>query len=100
MEIINNLNKQISNESYIIMDNLKCTSAAIFYENDIPYIDWEGVTILSDGRIVEVHIPKMSLDIQQIENNEEHLDFPYSSILKSRHIFVKDRFKPNEDIIN
>ena len=100
MKIINNLNKQISNESCIIMDSLKCTSAAIFYENNIPYIDWKGTTILSDGRIVEAHIPKMSLDIQQIENNEERLlNFPYSSILKSRQVFVKDGFKPNEDII-
>ena len=99
MKIINNLNKQISNESCIIMDSLKCTSAAIFYENNLPYIDWKGTAILSNGSIAEVHIPKMSLDIQQIENNVDYLELPYFQILKSKQIFVKDGFKPDEDII-
>ena len=101
MKIINNLNKQISNESCIIMDSLKCTSAAIFYENNIPYIDWKGTALLSDGSIADVHIPKMSLDISEINQEfESYYNYDdYSKIIKSRQIFVRDGFKPDEDII-
>lgn len=106
MKIINGINdKTLNINTMFFTDKFKCTSAAIFYENNIPYIDWKGTTILSNGSIANVHIPKMSLDISKIENECEYQPV-YSSdncflynITKSRQVFVKDGFEPDEDVI-
>lgn len=102
MKIINSINEKELN-ALCFTDKLKCTSASIFYEDNVPYIDWKGTTILSDGSIADVHIPKMSLDISEInQETEAYYNYNYdycSKIIKSRQIFVKDGFKPNEDII-
>lgn len=104
MKIINGINdKTLNINTMFFTDKLKCTSAFIFYENNLPYIDWKGTTILSDGSIADVHIPKMSLDISEInQENEAYYNYNYdycSKIIKSRQIFVKDGFEPDEDII-
>lgn len=78
---------------------IKCTKASIYYIDNKPFIDWYGVACTSNGYIIEVHIPKMSLDIQQIDIGEECLYSYDSSFLKSRQVLVKDGFKPDEDII-
>ena len=102
MRIINSINGKELNMLYF-EDELKCTSATIFYENKIPYIDWKGTTILPNGCIADVHIPKMSLDINEINIDQEELYFSgynlLSKITKSRQIFVREGFKPDEDII-
>lgn len=100
MKIINSTNEKELN-ALCFMDKLKCTSAAIFYEDNVPYIDWKGTTILSNGSIADLHIPKMSLDISEInQESEAYYNYDYcSKIIKSRQIFVRDGFKPDEDII-
>lgn len=104
MKIINSINGKELN-ALCFVDKLKCTSASIFYEDNVPYIDWKGATVLSNGSIANVHIPKMSLDINEIENECEYQPvysddncFLYD-ITKSRQVFVKDGFEPDEDII-
>ena len=104
MKIINSMNGKELNSLYFT-DKLKCTSASIFYEDNVPYIDWKGTTILSNGCIADVHIPKMSLDISEINQEFEYKHVHdgyrdcYSNILKSKQVFVRDGFKPDEDII-
>ena len=103
MKIINKTDEHLINK--IIGDKLKCTKASIYYENNQPFIDWYGETHTLDGYILECHIPKMSLDISEIEQECEyehlHKDYNdyYSNILKSKQIFVKDGFAHDEDII-
>lgn len=100
MKIINSINGKSLNKVYFTSE-CKCTNAAIFYENNVPYIDWKGTALLSDGSIADVHIPKMSLDISEI-NQEFETYYNYdncSKIIRSKQIFVKDGFKPDEDII-
>lgn len=99
MKIINSINGKELN-ALCFTDKLKCTSAAIFYENNIPYIDWKGTTILSNGSIANVHIPKMGLDISEISQEvEDYSDFLSNKVIKSKQVFVKDGFEPDEDII-
>ena len=100
MKIINSINGKSLNNVYFTSE-CKCTNAAIFYEDNVPYIDWKGTTLLSDGSIADVHIPKMSLDISEINQEfESYYNYDdYSKIIKSRQIFVRDGFKPDEDII-
>lgn len=104
MKIINGINDKTLNINTIFFtDELKCTNAVIFYEDNVPYIDWKGTTMLSDGSIADVHIPKMSLDINKIEQEckyvyDTYRDY-YSKILKSKQVFVKNGLKPDEDII-
>lgn len=103
MKIINKTDEHLLNK--IIGDKLRCTKASIYYENNQPFIDWYGETHTLDGYILECHIPKMSLDISEIEQECEyehlHKDYNdyYSNILKSKQIFVKDGFAHDEDII-
>lgn len=99
MRIINSVNKQTLS-SIFFMDKLNCTSASIFYEDNVPYIDWKGATVLSDGSIANVHIPKMGLDISEISQEvEDYSDFLSNKVIKSKQVFVKDGFEPDEDII-
>lgn len=99
MKIINGTNNKTLS-SIFFMDKLKCTSAAIFYEDNVPYIDWKGATVLSDGSIANVHIPKMGLDISEISQEvEDYSDFLSNKVIKSKQVFVKDGFEPDEDII-
>ena len=103
MKIINKTDEHLINK--IIGDKLKCTKASIYYENNQPFIDWYGETHTLNGYVLECHIPKMSLDISEIEQECEyeylHKDYNdyYSNILKSKQIFVKDGFAHDEDII-
>ena len=99
MKIINSINGKELN-ALCFTDKLKCTSASIFYEDNVPYIDWKGATVLSNGSIANVHIPKMSLDINEINQEvESYSDSFVNNIIKSRQVFVKDGFEPDEDII-
>ena len=99
MKIINSINGKELN-ALCFTDKLKCTSASIFYEDNVPYIDWKGATVLSDGSIANVHIPKMGLDISEISQEvEDYSDFLSNKVIKSKQVFVKDGFEPNEDII-
>lgn len=99
MKIINSINGKELN-ALCFVDKLKCTSASIFYEDNVPYIDWKGATVLSNGSIANVHIPKMSLDINEINQEvESYSDSFVNNIIKSRQVFVKDGFEPDEDII-
>ena len=99
MKIINSINGKELN-ALCFVDKLKCTSASIFYEDNVPYIDWKGATVLSNGSIANVHIPKMSLDINEINQEvEDYSDFLSNKVIKSKQVFVKDGFEPDEDII-
>lgn len=99
MKIINSINGKELN-ALCFVDKLKCTSASIFYEDNVPYIDWKGATVLSNGSIANVHIPKMSLDISEINQEVEgYSDFFGNKVTRSIQVFVKDRFEPDEDII-
>ena len=99
MKIINSINGKELN-ALCFTDKLKCTSASIFYEDNVPYIDWKGATVLSDGSIANVHIPKMGLDINEINQEVEgYSDFFGNKVTRSIQVFVKDRFEPDEDII-
>ena len=103
MKIINKTDEHLINK--IIGDKIKCTKASIYYENNQPFIDWYGETHTLNGYVLECHIPKMSLDISEIEQECEYAHIHkgyndyYSNILKSKQVFVKDGFKPDEDII-
>ena len=56
--------------------------------------------MLSDGSIANVHIPKMGLDISEISQEvEDYSDFLSNKVIKSKQVFVKDGFEPDEDII-
>ena len=70
MKIINKTDEHLLNK--IIGDKLRCTKASIYYENNQPFIDWYGETHTLDGYILECHIPKMSLDISEIEQECEY----------------------------
>lgn len=97
MKIINNTDKPLTNK--IIGTKLKCTKASIYCENNQPFIDWYGEAHTLDGYVLECHIPKMGLDINSIDiESEEYLN-PFSILIKSRQVFVKNGFEPNEDII-
>ena len=99
MKIINSINGKELN-ALCFTDKLKCTSASIFYEDNVPYIDWKGATVLSDGSIANVHIPKMGLDISEINQEVEgYSDFFGNKVTRSIQVFVKDGFEPDEDII-
>ena len=99
MKIINSINGKELN-ALCFTDKLKCTSASIFYEDNVPYIDWKGATVLSDGSIANVHIPKMGLDISEINQEVEgYSDFFGNKAIRSIQVFVKDGFEPDEDII-
>ena len=101
MKIINGINdKTLNINTMFFTDKLKCTSAFIFYEDNVPYIDWKGSTVLSNGSIADVHIPKMGLDISEIDQKvESYSDSFKNKIIRSKQVFVKDEFKPDEDII-
>ena len=101
MKIINGINdKTLNINTMFFTDKFKCTSAAIFYEDNVPYIDWKGATVLSDGSIANVHIPKMGLDISEINQEVEgYSDFFGNKVTRSIQVFVKDGFEPDEDII-
>lgn len=99
MKIINSINGKELN-ALCFVDKLKCTSASIFYEDNVPYIDWKGATVLSNGSIANVHIPKMSLDINEINQEvESYSDSFVNNIIRLKQVFVKDGFKLDEDII-
>ena len=97
MKIINNTDKPLTNE--ILGTKLKCTKASIYYENNQPFIDWYGEARTLNGYVLECHIPKMGLDINNIENEVERCCNPFGMFIKSRQVFVKDEFAPDEDII-
>lgn len=97
MKIINNTNKPLTNE--ILGTKLECTKASIYYENNQPFIDWYGEIHTLNGYILECHIPKMSLDVNSIENEVERYFDPFGVLIKSRQVFIKDEFAPDEDII-
>lgn len=98
MKIINTTNNTLPAE--VLGTEIKCTKASIYYEDGNPFIDWYGIAHTSNGYTIEVHIPKMSLNIQKLELNAERECCPYAPyIIKSKQIFVKDRCKPDEDII-
>lgn len=97
MKIINNTDKPLTNE--ILGTKLKCTKASIYYENNQPFIDWYGEARTLNGYVLKCHIPKMCLDINSIENEVERYCNPFGVFIKSRQVFVKDEFAPDEDII-
>ena len=56
----------------ILVDNLKCTDASIFFEKEKPYLKWTGEAKSSDGTVFIVDIPKISLDIIGTQMYQEH----------------------------
>ena len=98
MKIINTTNNTSPVE--VLGTEIKCTKASIYYIDNEPFIDWYGITHTSNRYVIEVHIPKMSLNIQKLELDAEREYCPYAPyIIKSKQIFVKDGFKSDEDII-
>ena len=97
MKIINNTDKPSTNE--ILGTKLKCTKASIYYENNQPFIDWYGEARTLNGYVLKCHIPKMCLDINSIENEVGRYCNPFGVFIKSRQVFVKGEFAPDEDII-
>lgn len=97
MKIINDTNKKIDINNICFVESLRCTDASIYYEDNNPYIDWKGETKLSNGSIIKVHIPKMGLDIKEIEQNIDYFDSV--GIRTSKQVFVKNDMSPDEDII-
>lgn len=85
MKIINNTNRKINLNNVCFVEPLKCIDASIYYEDNKPYIDWKGETKLSDGSIVKVYIPKMGLDIKEIENNQECVMDNFGNKIKAVH---------------
>lgn len=52
------------------MNEMKCIKAEIYYENGVPFVDWYGTTVFNDN-VIQVHIPKISLDLNYIESKTE-----------------------------
>lgn len=100
MKIINNTNRKINLNNVCFVEPLKCIDASIYYEDNKPYINWKGETKLSDGSIIKVHIPKMGLDIEEIEQNINTIDFWNSNSIKiSKQVFIKNNMCSDEDVI-
>lgn len=99
MKIINNTGMDLNLSKTLIQDALKCRDARIYTENGIPYIDWHGTTKTNDGYILDVHFPKMSLDISKIEQEEEWYCINSISLQKSRQVFATNENDRDEVII-
>lgn len=52
------------------MNEMKCIKAEIYYENGVPFVDWYGTTVFNN-KVIQVHIPKISLYFNYIENKTE-----------------------------
>ena len=101
MKIINNTGITLNLNNTLIQDALRCRDARIYTENGVPYIDWHGTSKTNDGYVLEVHIPKMSLDLSRIERDEE-MSFMNGVGIKcipSRQIFVTNEYENDEMII-
>ena len=99
MKIINNTGKNLNLNNTLIQDALRCRDARIYTENGIPYIDWYGTYKTNDGYVLEVHIPKMSLDLSNLEMQREsiwHGDFEVSA---SKQCFVSNAYSDETIII-
>jgi len=52
----------------IFPQSLIPTDVKIYYEDSMPYLDYTGITRTADGCEVKMHIPKISLVYNVIEN--------------------------------
>lgn len=50
-----------------ILGGINPTDVKVYYEGGKPYLDYKGVAS-TDCRKVEIHIPKMGLNLTNIEN--------------------------------
>lgn len=60
------------------------TDVHIYYEDGMPYLDYTGVTRTADGCEVKVHLPKISLVYNVLENNiktEDAYDNKYGKLI-------------------
>lgn len=66
---------------------VKCTHAHVYKDEGRLYVDYWGVDEANPK--VEIHIPKMSLDINCIECNSNKVKNPYTgSVITSRKIMA------------
>ena len=67
--------------------SIKCTRAHVYKENGHLYIDYWGVDEANPK--VEIHIPKMSLDLKSMQFNTDTIKNWYTgSVITSREIIV------------
>lgn len=67
--------------------SIKCTRAHVYRENGHLYIDYWGVDEINPK--VEIHIPKMSLDIKNMQfNTSTQKNWYTGSITTSREVAV------------
>lgn len=74
----------------MLITNIQCTKADIYYENGMPYLNWYGEAKSTVSKeIAKVHIPKMSLDIHHLETQEEEVTGKYGVLISMlRRTFV------------
>lgn len=79
----------------VLTEPLKCTDARIYYENQIPYMEWKGKGITADGTKLIVNIPKLSLDLIGVEliGNRDFMGF---NVFDMEHILLKGKPNNNE----
>lgn len=58
----------------MFLQSLVPTDVSIYYEDSMPYLDYTGITRTDDGCEVKVHLPKISLVYNVIENKSETID--------------------------
>lgn len=55
-------------DKYMFPRSIIPTDVSIYYEDGMPYLDYTGITRTADGCEVKMHIPKISLVYNVIEN--------------------------------
>lgn len=66
---------------------VRCTRAHVYKDKGCLYIDYWGID--EDNPKVEIHIPKMSLDLKSIQFNTDSIKNWYTgTVISSREIMV------------
>ena len=72
-------------EGVILTSNLKPTTVHIFYEKEVPYMDYVGVAETNKGKI-KMHFPKLGLDFTVMEIQEDR----WNGHLMSQQIYISN----------
>ena len=91
MAIINKTGRDINPSDIIIASGLECTKSTVYSEGEKVFVDWYGKGYSKNGYIIELHIPKMSLDIYSIESDCDIIrkfSDTYEDIEYKRQVFV------------